>query len=182
MFSGNTVGAAVYYLTRHCRTVRSKVLNFGTLGGLYIELDESHSAFHRTSVSNIYLLETARKQIWKGPHFIQEGDISSKDTMSPGHLILDQNVMGTFCPAWDMSPDISSQDKISGDILVRGKFKGLLQCSSGIFVWTRPWRIVLLKWHIMLLAVLDILPNYAKIMLEFPSYAPYFRNHARKMT
>ena len=38
------------------------------------------------------------------------------------------------------------------------------------------------KWHIMLVAVLEILPNYAKIMPEFPNYAPDFRNYAHKMT
>ena len=32
----------------------------------------------------------------------------------------------------------------------------------------------------MLLAVLEILPNYAKIMPEFPNYAPDFRNYAHK--
>ena len=37
------------------------------------------------------------------------------------------------------------------------------------------------KWHIML-AVLEILPNYAKIMPEFPNYASDFRNYAHKMT
>ena len=31
----------------------------------------------------------------------------------------------------------------------------------------------------MLLAVIEILPNYAKIMLEFPNYAPDFRNYAQ---
>ena len=48
----------------------------------------------------------------------------------------------------------------------------------------RLWRIVLLKvaYYIMLLAVLEILPNYAKIMPEFPNYAPDFRNYAHKMT
>jgi len=34
----------------------------------------------------------------------------------------------------------------------------------------------------MLLAVLEILPNYAKIMPENPNYAPDFRNYAHKMT
>ena len=34
----------------------------------------------------------------------------------------------------------------------------------------------------MLLAVPEILPNYAKIMTEFTNYAPDFRNYAHKMT
>ena len=39
-----------------------------------------------------------------------------------------------------------------------------------------------LKWHIMLLAVLEILPNYANFMPEFPNYDLDFRNYAHKMT
>ena len=38
------------------------------------------------------------------------------------------------------------------------------------------------KWHIMLLAVLEILLKYAKIMPDFPNYAPDFRGYAHKMT
>ena len=34
----------------------------------------------------------------------------------------------------------------------------------------------------MLQAMLEILPNYAKIMPELLNYAPDFRNYAHKMT
>ena len=38
------------------------------------------------------------------------------------------------------------------------------------------------KWHVVLLAVLEDLPTYAKIMSDFTNYRPDFRNYAHKMT
>ena len=45
-----------------------------------------------------------------------------------------------------------------------------------------PWRIVFLKVAYYATSSAPILPNYAKIMPEFPNHDPDFRNYAHKMT
>ena len=78
---------------------------------------------------------------------------------------------------FDVRNLVISFNKQSHKFLTRSEFTNRRR-----FFVDRPWRIVLLKVAFMLLAVLEILPNNVKIMPEFPTYAPDFRNYAHKLT